>query len=287
FHRQGSSKRRLAPDALARLFQQRSQARVIRFDEQAVPETNARSLEQDLYERLLGTGRDRPTETLRKLCLTTGDEDGNERATVAGVLMATRSPERWLAGAAIQAVRYRGNRPDSNYQLDAQLITGALDEQIRLALAFARRNSSVAASKRPGRVDRPQYSDRALFEAIVNAVAHRDYSIHGSKIRLFLFDDRLELYSPGPFPNTVTAENLALRQSTRNELLTTLLSRCTVGDRDTESGRQYFMEKRGEGVPVIMEESRKLSGRVPTYRVVDDAEVQLTIYQARESNDDS
>ena len=134
--------------------------------------------------------------------------------------------------------------------------------------------------KQPGRVEIPQYSIRAVFEAVVNAVAHRDYSIHGSKIRLFLFDDRLELYSPGPLPNTVTIESMPLRQSTRNELITSLLARCPVEDPTGAIGRQYYMEKRGEGVPIILEESRRLSGRDPVYVLIDDAELLLKIYAA-------
>ena len=114
----------------------------------------------------------------------------------------------------------------------------------------------------------------------MNAVAHRDYAVHGSKIRLFLFADRLELYSPGPLPNSVTVDSLALRQSTRNELLTTLLAKCRVEDPTGEFARQFLMEKRGDGVPIILSESFELSGQRPKYRIIDDAEVLLTIYAA-------
>ncbi len=279
FQRIGSSKRELRPDQLARLFQQRSQARVIRFDEQAVPETSLPDLSEKLWQRFLGPFADDPHATLRKLRLLTTDDFGAERATVAGVLMASDQPETWLPGAIIEAVRYRGVRQDSHYQIDAARVTGPLDDQIRQALSFARRNMRVAAIKDPARAEFPQFSVRALFEAIVNAVAHRDYSIHGSKIRLFMFDDRLELYSPGALPNSVTVESLPLRQATRNELLTTLLARCPV-EFDPQVGRRYLMEKRGDGVPIILAESRKLSGREPVYRVIDDAELLLTIWSA-------
>jgi len=278
FHRQGSSKRRMPPDVLARLFQQRSQARLIRFDEQAVPGSKLENLEEPLWRRLVRGAPGEDLSTLRKMKILTRDESGEERATVAGVLMCAAEPRRWLTGAYIQAVHYRGTRQDSNYQLDAQEITGPVDEQVRDAVSFVRKNMSVAARKDPGRIETPQLSIRAVFEAVVNAVAHRDYSIHGSKIRLFLFDDRLELYSPGPLPNTLTVESLALRQSTRNELLTSLLARCPVGDPGGELQRQFFMEKRGDGVPIILDESRRLAGREPEYRVLDDAELLLTIY---------
>lgn len=280
YYRQGSSTREMPTERLLRLGQQRSQALLIRFDEQAVPGTELRSLHDALWKRFLAPLPDDPVERLHKRGLLTNDDSGVERGTVAGVLMCCRQPEEWLPGAFIQAVRYRGVRQDSNYQIDAQEIRGPLDEQVSGALAFVRRNMTVAARKDPARVELPQFSVRAVFEAVVNAVAHRDYSVYGSKIRLFLFDDRLELYSPGPLPNTVTIDSIALRQSTRNELLTTLLARCPVEDPRGELGRRFLMEKRGDGVPIILEESRKLSGRVPEYRLIDDAELLLTVWAA-------
>jgi predicted HTH transcriptional regulator len=280
FHRQGSSTRKMPQQALARLFQQRSQTLLIRFEEQAVPDTGLADLAEMLRHRFVGAIVDDEVINLRKMKLLTQDESGHERASVAGVLMCSHDPARRLPGAFIQAVRYRGVRQDSNYQIDAQEITGALDEQIRGALAFFRRNMTIAARKDPARNEIPQYSVRAVFEAVVNAVAHRDYSIHGSKIRLFMFDDRLDLYSPGGLPNTVTIDSIALRQSTRNEIVTSLLAKCQVDDPSGEIGHRFLMEKRGEGVPIIFEESSRLSGRAPVYRLIDDAELLLTIWAA-------
>jgi len=280
FRRQGSSKREMPPDVLARLFQQRSQARLIRFDEQTVPGTDATSLDEDLWRRFIGPRAEDARLTLRKMGLLRDDETGTERASVAGVLLCSPTPDRWLPGSFILAVRYRGKKRDSNYQVDAHEIRGPLDAQVRHALAFVDRNMTVAARKDPGRRETPQFNIRAVFEAVVNAVAHRDYSIYGSKVRLFLFDDRLELYSPGPLPNTVTVDSLALRQATRNELVTSLLAKCPVEESTRDLGRSFLMDKRGEGVPIILEESQKLSGRIPEYRLIDDAELLLTIWAA-------
>ena len=279
FHRQGSSKRRMSTEFLLRLGQQRSQARLYRFEEQAVPGTTFSDLEPDRRRRFSRPDAE-DAAAFKKMKLATDDETGRTRATVAGILMCSSAPERWLPCAFIQAVRYRGVRQDSNYQLDAQAITGPVDEQIAAAMAFVRRNMTVAARKVPGRVEIPQFSLRAVFEAVVNAAAHRDYAVHGSAIRLFLFDDRLELYSPGPLPNSVTVDALALRQSTRNELLTTLLAKCRAVDLTGEIARQFLMEKRGDGVPIILDESLRLSGRRPEYQVIDGAELLLTIHGA-------
>ena len=282
FYRQGSSSREMSTELLLRIGQERSQARLISFDEQPVPETSIGDLDETLRQRFVGGTQDERA-TLRKLMLLTDDDSGKERTTVAGILMCSRRPDTCLPAAFIQAVRYRGTRQDSNYQVDAQEITGPLDEQVSGALRFVRKNMTVMAKKDPARVELPQFSLRAVFEAIVNAVAHRDYSIHGSRIRLFIFDDRLECYSPGALPNTVTIDNIDLRQSTRNELVTRLLAKCPTEDASGDLGRSFLMERRGDGVPIIFEQSRRLSGRQPDYRLIDNAEVLLTIYGATPS----
>lgn len=76
----------------------------------------------------------------------------------------------------------------------------------------------------------------------------------------------------------MTVESIGLRQATRNELITSLLARCPVAPESQGVGRHYLMEKRGDGVPIIMDQSYRLSGRYPEYRLIDDAELLLTIY---------
>lgn len=280
FYRQGSSKRKMPPEFLARLFQQRSQARLIRFEEQAVPQTALSDLSEKLWRRYLAQSNEPYEVVLLKRSLLAKEESGVVRASIAGVLFCSEHPEKFLPNAYIEAVRYRGGRPDSNYQTDASRIQGPVDQQIKDAMSFVRRNQFVSATKQPHRVDLPQFSDRAVFEAIVNAVAHRDYSIFGSKIRLFMFDDRLEIYSPGSLPNTVTLDSIALRQATRNELVTSLLSETPVDASMGRVGRSFYMEKRGEGVPIILSESEELSGKKPKYQLIDDTELLLILYAA-------
>lgn len=285
FHRVGSAKREMPPDYLARLFQQRSQARIIRFDEQPVPGARLDDLQDPLWKRFASTRlQDARDILLDKLAMARKDADGEVRPTVAGVLMASHDPRAWLPNAFIQAVAYRGTRLGSDrdsaypYQLDAQDITGPLDAQVLAACHFVRKNMQVFASKREGRRDWPQYDMTAVFEALVNAVAHRDYAMHGSKIRLRLFSDRLELYSPGAIPNTMTVDSLPYRQAARNEAITSLLAKCTVPDAErTTTGRTAMMDKRGEGVPLIFQRTEDLAGQPPVYRLIDDSELLLTI----------
>ena len=275
--RVGASKRLMAGDERLRLAQRRSQARFLWFDKQPVPESGFKTLAEALWKPLLSAeGAAEPEAALGKLALLEDDEAGVLRATVAGVLLCTPNPERWLPNACITATRYRGGDRASG-QIDAQEITGPLNEQIAGAVAFAARNMQVAARKDPARSDLPQYSEKALFEALVNAVVHRDYSMRGSKIRLSMFDDRLEIQSPGSLPNNLTVESMASRQSTRNEALTSVLARMPVEGTRGGEDRRYYMERRGDGVLIIQRETWELCGKYPEYKVVDDSEVLLVI----------
>ncbi len=287
FRRIGSSKRQMKPDLLARLFQQRSQSRLIRFDEQTVPGAKLDDLNPKLWKRfktVISSPNDQ--EFLEKMKLISPDEDDLFRPTVSGVLMASETPESLITNAFIQAVCYRGVDRNAAYQLDAKDITGPLDLQVRDACKFVERNMGVYAIKAPYRIETPQFSMNAVFEAVVNAVVHRDYSLYGSKIRLHLFSDRLELFSPGTIPNTMTVDSLSERQSARNELLSSLLARCPMNVDAIGSQRSFIMDKRGEGVPIIITESEKLSGKKPEYRLLDDAELLLTMYAAKSPHGD-
>ena len=279
YHRIGSSKRQMTPDVLARLFQQRSQARIIRFDEQSVTTAPRDCLEKALWKKFkTPLSPDSDEEFLLKLKLLTQDDDGKVCPSVSGILMACRQPQEFLTNAFIQAVVYRGTERNAAYQLDARDLVGPLDVQIIDAYKFVEKNMKIYAVKEPARRDIPQFAMQAVFEALVNAVAHRDYSIQGSKVRLHMFTDRLEIFSPGAIPNTMTIESLPLRQAARNELLTSLLARCPMPFADFPGDRRFLMDKRGEGVPIILSESAKISGHLPEYRLIDDAELMLTIF---------
>ncbi len=277
YHRVGSSKRKMTSDERLRLAQQRSQARFLWFDKQAVPDTGFGTLDESLWKPLLSAeGAIDPQSALEKMGLLSRGENSVRRATVAGVLLCSLAPEEWLPNACITATCYRG-KDRTTGQLDAQTIGGPLKKQIAEAVIFALRNMRVAAHKTPARADLPQYSEEALFEAVVNAVAHRDYSIRGSRIRLSMFEDRIEIQSPGSLPNNLTVEDMPHRQATRNELLTSLLGRVPASGIKGAGGRLFIMERRGDGVPIMRRETQELSGRFPEFRLITDSELCVTI----------
>lgn len=277
YYRVGSSKRRMTSDERLRLAQHHAQSRFLWFDKQSVPGTGFGSLDESLWKPLLSAeGAAVPEVALEKMGLLTTDENAIMHATVAGILLCSHTPEEWLPNACISATCYRGEDQASG-QIDAQIITGPLNQQITEAVAFAVRNMRVGAYKNPARTDLSQYSERALFEAIVNAVVHRDYAIHGSRIRFAMFADRLKINSPGGLPNNLTIDSMPVRQSTRNEALASILGRIPVGGIRGSGERQFFMERRGDGVPTIFRETEALSGKTPKYQLIDNSDLFLTI----------
>lgn len=274
--RVGGTKREMTTEEGVRLAQRRGQTRVRSYDERPIGNTGFGTLEESLWKPLLSArAAAAPEAALERLALLAPDDAGAMRATVAGVLLCTRTPERWVRGASITATCYRGTDRASG-QRDAREIVGPLNRQVADAMAFAERNMRVAARKAPGRVEVPQYSLRAIFEAIVNAVAHRDYSMTG-RIRLSMFADRVEIQSPGTLPNNLALDGLGARVATRNEALVSVLMRTSVEEIPGSDERQFFMERRGDGIEIIRSTTRELSGRLPEFDLPDDSEVRVVI----------
>jgi len=215
-------------------------------------------------------------DLLRNTKVVIRDESGVDRPTVASLLAFGHDIRDHMPSAFVEAAVYRGMRLDSEYLTYSESIEGSAPQQIDRAVAFVDQLMLHPARKPSGRIDYPQYSLGVVREAIVNAVAHRDYSLSGAKIRLYLFDDRLELYSPGSLPNTLTLESMPFRVFTRNQLLVSFLAKM----RNPTTGLAY-LESRCEGVRRILEEGESFSGRRPEYRLLDGQELLLTLWGAR------
>lgn len=143
--------------------------------------------------------------------------------TIAGMLLFGRDPQRFVRSAEVICVRYAG--PVMGDEFVRQDLTGTLADQARQAETF------VVANMRRGmrirgmaREETTEYPLAVVREAIVNAIAHRDYSIRGEGIRVLMFSDRLEVYSPGRLPGHVTLANLKDERYSRNEAIVAVLS---------------------------------------------------------------
>lgn len=184
--------------------------------------------------------------------------DGQIVLSVSCLLLFGEQPQRFMPQSRLSAVAFAGIDEDSDI-LDRREITGRLPTLIDDTKAFLERNIRQPAIEHGfRREDILLYDRRALGEAVVNAIAHRDYSLSGSQIRLFLFQDRIEVRSPGRLPNSVTLENIKLGvHAERNRAIATLL---------TQLG---YMSAIGTGIPrLIIRLSREVAGREPEFSVV-------------------
>jgi ATP-dependent DNA helicase RecG len=162
-----------------------------------------------------------PEEALLKRgCLK--ERDGQLAPTHAGILIFGADPQRWLPDSSMTVARYTGlQMSDAFIRAD---IHGTLPEQARKAEAFILENVSRGVQLNAlQRRDDYLYPVNAIREVIVNALAHRDYSLRGDSIRLLLFADRLECYSPGRLPGHVTINNMFEERFSRNAAIVQVL----------------------------------------------------------------
>lgn len=157
---------------------------------------------------------------LKRGCLK--EDGGHLRPTHAGLLLFAHDPQTWFSQAEITIARYAGvQMTDSFLRAD---IHGTLPEQARRAEAFLRENIPQAVHiAELQRTDEYLYPLSAVREVIVNALAHRDYSISGDNIRILMFSDRLECYSPGRLPGHVTVTNILQERFSRNATIVQVL----------------------------------------------------------------
>ncbi len=256
FVRVGSTCREATREEEQRLYQA---AGVLRYDIKPVPGSTLEDLDQERLVQYFRLVRRQPEsshelrEWERQLANieVLVEEGARYSVTVGGLLLFGLNPNRFLPQAGITATAYPGQQKDYAVH-DAEVIRGPivpiLTEDLAAANAggvidraieFVRRNmgSSVASDGgRRGR--RPAYPPDTVREVVVNAIAHRDYSISVTDIELSLYQDRLEVISPGRLPNTVTVDKMRQGyRAARNELLKEVL-------------RDYnYIEHRGMGIP--------------------------------------
>lgn len=188
---------------------------------------------------------------LRRGCLTL--QDGTFYPTNAGILLFGTDPQRFIRNSEITAVRFAGTGMSDTFT--RQDIGGTLPDQIRRAETFLvdHLRRGVTLQHTMERSERFEYPLEASRELVVNAVAHRDYSIQGDGIRLFIFKDRMEVTSPGLLPGPVTIENIKDERYSRHPVIVQVLS---------DMG---FIERLGYGVDRVIELMNKEALRPPQF----------------------
>jgi ATP-dependent DNA helicase RecG len=145
--------------------------------------------------------------------------------TVAGLLFFGVHPQRFLPYASTKLAHYLSNVINSNEVRHIEEYIGNVRQQVDRAVEYLESHIERGYLLERGaqRQERPQYPPTALRELTVNAIAHRDYTVMGSTIRIAMFPNRIEWSNPGSLPAGITPENILDMQYARNAHLTRLL----------------------------------------------------------------
>ena len=185
--------------------------------------------------------------------------------TLAGILTFSKFPQGYFPQLCITAVCIPGlDMGDTNDEearfTDNKRITGAISEMLDDAVEFVRRNSryKTIIDQNGKRTDKPEYPIKAVREAILNALVHRDYSIHTENvpIRIEMYSDRMEIISSGGLYGKITIDSLGkVRPDTRNVALANMLEVL------------HITENRYSGIPTIRKEFKAAGLPAPVFTV--------------------
>ena len=177
--------------------------------------------------------------------------------TTGGLLFFGKHPEYNLTYCKVTIVRFPGN--DIGERFEKKDIEGRLIDQIErtetILKDYLRSETKIEGFKK----EEPRFEIpiESLREAVINAVAHRNYQLP-SQIRIFIFDNRIEIKSPGRLPNTVSIENIKFGFPLhRNPLIVSLLA------------KEHRMTEIGTGIPRMIRLLKEHTGREPDFEESD------------------
>ncbi|MEA3431527.1 MAG: putative DNA binding domain-containing protein [candidate division WOR-3 bacterium] len=182
--------------------------------------------------------------------------NGEIKITNAGVLFFTKYPQKFILQSQLRLARFAGRTLTRDF-LDRLDCSGALREMVESAEEFIRRNIRLFGFRTEfnfRRIDKMEYPLKALREAIINAIIHRNFE-EPADTRVLIFDNRIEIVNPGSFPKGVTPENP--RHVPINPILCQLM--YDVG----------FIEKYGTGIYMMKESCKEYGIPEPEYEIND------------------
>lgn len=232
------------------------------FEDTPVPDAAMEDIDLGFvkaYTEKLGY-RKSPEEYLRENKEFVSEKGGKEAVSAAAMLLFGRNPKRFFPRARIRFVRYEGTEAKVGAEMNVikdVVFEGRILQVTEKALEFVRgqikERTYLGADTRF--VTEPEYPEFAWKELIVNAVAHRDYSIKGTDIQIKMFDDRLTVESPGTLPGIVRLNNMRHVHFSRNPKIAQFL-------------HEYeYVQEFGEGVDRLYEVMETAGLPQPEYRV--------------------
>lgn len=223
----GSDKRRVtAREEMQRMFQS---AQLVHGDDIPIPGTSVADIDLDYFRRFFKLRFEKELEEQR---LSLSQVLSNMRVlrddtlTVSGALLFAKEPQVFLPVFHVKAVCYPGNDIHATTYLDSANVLGRIEMQFEDTLGFLlrnlRREQMGQGVNSVGEIEIPRI---VLEELLANALIHRDYFV-SAPIRIFIFEDRIEIISPGHLPNNLTVANIRSGNSNiRNPILTSYATR--------------------------------------------------------------
>lgn len=256
--RVGSDVQPLVGDQLARFVRQRED---LPGEDESLPRFSPGDFDIRLINQALSTDRRSPieeSEFLRGLVdldvAVPQPPPTDPKVTVAAAVLFARDPRTYAAGAAVQLVRRTGVGPGPAPTTAREEAFGPVASLLDRCLEFIAANTKqyqVVLGAR--REVWPEYPTEVLREAILNAVAHRDYHVRGTTVDITIWDDRIEIHSPGPLPAPITIENIRTEHYSRNRRIMRVLKMIGLVEEYGEGVDRMFdaMEARLMEPPVI------------------------------------
>ena len=240
----GADKRRVnSKEELRRLFQISDQFHADELPTRAgvdkLDKLRFRDFLRDVYKEDYPDSLAELTRLLKNMNL--AGDDG--MLNLAGVLMFAEQPERIKPQFVIKAIRYPGNKIHVSDYVDTEDFSGSLREMFDDAMSFVMRNlQKVQAGRGVNAPGTPEIPEAVFEELLVNALVHRDYLVSAA-IRLFIFDNRIEIVSPGHLPDNLTVEKiLAGNSNIRNPILVSYVAKGLLPYHGLGSGIKRALE---------------------------------------------
>lgn len=228
FLRVGDSSRKLNSEQLLALEYSKG---IKSYESRIVDDASMSDLDKELiqkYVAILNPAVSSPVDVLKSRGLIK-EKDGDIKITVAAILLFGKTPTQFLPGSRIRFLRYEGVVAEvgSKFNLVKDItiekpLQYLLTEGQQLLESQMREFQQLSRDGVFKKI--PEYPAFAWLEGLVNAVAHRDYSIQGDYIRISMFDDRIEFSSPGKLPSIVTVDNIKTTRFSRNPMIARVLS---------------------------------------------------------------
>lgn len=243
------------------------------YEDQLVLESSISDIDEEMvniYKEKIGASDKNYLDILRAKGFLKKAQNGNEYLTNAGVILFAKDPSVIFPCTRIRVVKYEGI-----YAKTGENLNTIKDESFRLPLykAIIATQNFIRTQLREfshltteGIFEKiPEYPEFAWIEGLTNAAIHRNYAMQGEHIKIFIFDDRMEIRSPGKLAGLVTLENMKNVRYARNPKISETMSQLGL------------VKELNEGVSRIYEEMEKFFLESPKYEISQGDILKLTL----------